>query len=60
LLELAADLGIIQVLLVLQTEECKSYGVMEASTQISKKGLGDQAMCDRVTVPAGSPCKGDA
>jgi hypothetical protein len=26
-------------------------GVMEASTQISKAGLGSQAMCGRVAVP---------
>jgi hypothetical protein len=30
---------------------------MEVSTQISKKGLGDQAMCGRVRIPAGRPCE---
>jgi hypothetical protein len=32
-----------------------SYGVMEASTQISKEGLGGQTKCGRVAVPAVSP-----
>jgi hypothetical protein len=39
-LELAADLGVIHMMLVLQQYRVKSYGVKEASTQISKESLG--------------------
>jgi hypothetical protein len=34
--------------------ERKSYRVIEASTKISKEGLGGQVTCGRVRTPAGS------
>jgi hypothetical protein len=33
--------------------ECESYEIMEASSWISKEGLQNQAMCDRVIVSVG-------
>jgi hypothetical protein len=35
----------------------QDYGIMMASTQISKEGLENQAMCSRVEVPFTSPRK---
>jgi hypothetical protein len=34
--------------MVCRYAKCMSYGVMDASIQISKEGLGGQAMYDRV------------
>jgi hypothetical protein len=35
--------------------ESKSYRVTEASTQVSKEGLGGLEICGRFKIPAGSP-----
>jgi hypothetical protein len=49
-LEVVSDLGVIYMMVVLHTE-CKSYRAMEASTKISKEGLGGQV---RVIPPSGN------
>jgi hypothetical protein len=53
--ELVTDLGIISMMLAFQACKMQVYGVMEASTQISKKTLRGQVMGDRVRVPTGIP-----
>lgn len=39
---LAADLGIVHVMLIFRYAECKNCGIREASVQISKKDLRGQ------------------
>jgi hypothetical protein len=52
-LALVADLvHMVQISQECRMQEC---GVMEASTEISKEGLGSQAVCGRIRIPAGSP-----
>jgi hypothetical protein len=58
LLELMVNLGVIHMMLGfvnMQNTELQSYRIMEASTQISKEGLGGWAMCSRVRFPARNP-----
>jgi hypothetical protein len=49
---LAVDFGFIHMMLACWHAECKSYGLTETSTQISKKTLGSKAMCDSFGIPA--------
>jgi hypothetical protein len=56
----AADLGIIHVMLFCQNVECKSYRIVDATTEISWEKGKRPGMCDRVGVPASSSCQGDA
>lgn len=52
-LQLVAALGIICVILVLQSAECTRYGIMAASAEISNESLGCQmGLCCEVEVDA--------
>lgn len=52
-LQLVAALGIICMILVLQSAECTRYGIMAASAEISNESLGCQmGLCCEVEVDA--------
>jgi hypothetical protein len=47
------------MILVCKHAEFKNCGVIEASIQILREGLGSQAMCGTVRIHEGSPLEGD-
>jgi hypothetical protein len=52
------DTSMTSVVLVLKNSECKNCGVIEASSEISKKILRDQEMFGHIKVPASYSYKG--